>query len=337
MTPPRAKNFLGLRSLGMKRRIAARASGRRNDRHATAGLWRFVGHTWVDIRRRLYDAILPVPTVNFIPLAQIAESGDAPSHGGFAQTNLVFRRRALPIARCARGGVLTLRHQLNVLRRKAPKRVAFNTFDLFRSLSNRAGCSEHLGDRQAGDGHPLASGRVSLVLAMEVALSSRQTEGPARNPSVDPRHEPRQPALGRSADPRRTPQARHRCGSNLGRQIYGETQETPVAMVEDLPAQSRRRDCGNGSLCRSDAFLSAALWFADSLARPAPDPAAHPTAEWMARQLTEACGWEANPTYIVRDRDRVYGDIFPAGFVPRAFGTGQLRLAHPGKMGMRNG
>jgi transposase InsO family protein len=30
----------------------------------------------------------------------------------------------------------------------------------------------------------------------------------------------------------------------------------------------------------------------------------------MARQLTEACDWEWNPSYIVRDRDRVYGEIF---------------------------
>src|ERR1700758_4349804 len=37
---------------------------------------------------------------------------------------------------------------------------------------------------------------------------------------------------------------------------------------------------------------------------------AHPTAEWMARQLTEAFGWEGTPQYIVRDRDAVYGEIF---------------------------
>jgi hypothetical protein len=37
---------------------------------------------------------------------------------------------------------------------------------------------------------------------------------------------------------------------------------------------------------------------------------AHPSAEWMARQLTEVCDWEWNPSYIVRDRDRVYGEIF---------------------------
>jgi transposase InsO family protein len=34
---------------------------------------------------------------------------------------------------------------------------------------------------------------------------------------------------------------------------------------------------------------------------------AHPTAEWIARQLTEACGWEQAPQYLIRDRDRAYG------------------------------
>src|SRR6267378_3606599 len=36
----------------------------------------------------------------------------------------------------------------------------------------------------------------------------------------------------------------------------------------------------------------------------------HPTAEWIANQLTEACGWEQVPRYLIRDRDRVYGEIF---------------------------
>jgi transposase InsO family protein len=34
---------------------------------------------------------------------------------------------------------------------------------------------------------------------------------------------------------------------------------------------------------------------------------AHPTAGWIARQLTEAYGWQRAPRYIIRDRDRVYG------------------------------
>ena len=35
----------------------------------------------------------------------------------------------------------------------------------------------------------------------------------------------------------------------------------------------------------------------------------HPTAEWIARQLTEAFPWHEAPRYLVRDRDRVYGDV----------------------------
>src|SRR6266550_2559028 len=37
---------------------------------------------------------------------------------------------------------------------------------------------------------------------------------------------------------------------------------------------------------------------------------AHPTAEWIARQLTEACGWERAPEYLIHDRDRAYGEVF---------------------------
>jgi transposase InsO family protein len=37
---------------------------------------------------------------------------------------------------------------------------------------------------------------------------------------------------------------------------------------------------------------------------------AHPTAEWIARQLIEACGWEQAPHYLIRDRDRAYGAVF---------------------------
>jgi hypothetical protein len=37
---------------------------------------------------------------------------------------------------------------------------------------------------------------------------------------------------------------------------------------------------------------------------------AHRSAEWIARQLTEACGWSEPPRYIVRDRGGAYGEAF---------------------------
>jgi len=35
----------------------------------------------------------------------------------------------------------------------------------------------------------------------------------------------------------------------------------------------------------------------------------NPTAEWIARQITEAFPWNEAPHYLIRDRDRIYGTI----------------------------
>jgi transposase InsO family protein len=35
----------------------------------------------------------------------------------------------------------------------------------------------------------------------------------------------------------------------------------------------------------------------------------NPTAEWVARQITEAFPWEMAPRYMIRDRDRIYGIV----------------------------
>ena len=36
----------------------------------------------------------------------------------------------------------------------------------------------------------------------------------------------------------------------------------------------------------------------------------HPTAEWLARQVTQAFPWASAATYLVRDNDRAYGHAF---------------------------
>jgi transposase InsO family protein len=43
------------------------------------------------------------------------------------------------------------------------------------------------------------------------------------------------------------------------------------------------------------------LWF---------EVARHPTAEWLARQITEAFPWTSALAYLVRDNDRAYGHVF---------------------------
>jgi hypothetical protein len=59
--------------------------------------------------------------------------------------------------------------------------------------------------------------RVSLDSG-EVALAGRQTEGPTRNPPIDPKYKPRQPAVGRPPDPGRTHRSvLSRAGSKMHR------------------------------------------------------------------------------------------------------------------------
>jgi hypothetical protein len=43
------------------------------------------------------------------------------------------------------------------------------------------------------------------------------------------------------------------------------------------------------------------LWFAVTRS---------PTAEWLAQQIVEAFPWDTAPTYLVRDNDRAYGQVF---------------------------
>jgi transposase InsO family protein len=36
----------------------------------------------------------------------------------------------------------------------------------------------------------------------------------------------------------------------------------------------------------------------------------HPTAAWLAQQIVEAFPWDTAPTYLVRDNDGAYGQVF---------------------------
>ncbi len=58
----------------------------------------------------------------------------------------------------------------------------------------------------------------------------------------------------------------------------------------------------------------------------------YPTAEWLARQITEAFPWASAAAYLVRDNDRAYGYVFTAGRARWEFATDRSVRAHPGKM-----
>ena len=56
----------------------------------------------------------------------------------------------------------------------------------------------------------------------------------------------------------------------------------------------------------------------------------HPTAEWVARQITEAFPWNEAPRYMIRDRDQIYGTVVTRRL--RVMGIrGQVRQPHPGR------
>ena len=64
---------------------------------------------------------------------------------------------------------------------------------------------------------------------------------------------------------------------------------------------------------------------------------AHPTAEWIANRITEACGWEQAPRYLIRDRDGAYGEAFIRRLHQWAFAIDRRRRAPLGKMDMLKG
>ena len=168
---------------------------------------------------------------------------------------------------------LALRQQINVLRRTAPKRPRFGSIDRlifvspFRGLStardalaivqpatvirwHRAGFKPiGVGNRELAGGRPTVPLEVRrLIRAMSLA----------------------NPALGRTADAWRTPQARHRRRADECDEIYGAQEATTVSGLEDVSPQSRGWDCCDGSVRGANNFVSASLWLADPAPRSPP-------------------------------------------------------------------
>jgi hypothetical protein len=104
-----------------------------------------------------------------------------------------------------------LRHQLNVVRRRLPGRVRLTNNDrwfliqLYRWFPSILQVSHN---HPARDARALAQGRLSLLLALEVAPTGRATADRNGAARIDPVDERRKSALGRATHPRRTAQAR---------------------------------------------------------------------------------------------------------------------------------
>src|SRR5207344_2055419 len=140
----------------------------------------------------------------------------------------LFRSRALLQAE-----ILTLRHQLNVLRRKSPQRLTFTSMDrlVFAGLYRLA----------PGVLDALKIVRPETVVRWHRAgfraywrWKSRPRSGRPKTP-LEIRQLIRE-IVGRTTDSWRASQARHRCRTNHRCKVYGEGKATAVPRVEDIPS-----------------------------------------------------------------------------------------------------
>jgi len=157
----------------------------------------------------------------------------------------------------------------------------------------------------------MAPCRLPFVLALEVATAWWPATSSAGNTQTDPRDEHRQPPLwGAPRIHGELLKLDFAIGQTSVAKYMAERRGPPS---QGVPPQSCRRH-------RQDLFVvptisfrllygllimghgrRQVIWFGVTT---------HPTAEWIANQYTEACGWEHLPRYLIRDCDAAYGEIF---------------------------
>ena len=223
----------------------------------------------------------------------------------------LFRSRASLLAE-----ILVLRHQLNIQRRHLPKRQTFSATDrlifavLYRlkptvinALAivkpetvikwHRAGFKSYWrGSRRRG-GRPTVPPEIrQLIRAMSIAnplWGAPRIHGELLKLGID---------IGQTSVAKYM--ARRRGPPSQGWKTFLHNHADGIAAMDlfVVPTISFRLLYGLLILGHGRRQI---LWLSVT---------AHPTAEWIANQITQACGWEQAPCYMIRDRDRAYGDAF---------------------------
>jgi len=213
--------------------------------------------------------------------------------------------------------ILVLRHQLNVLRRKSPKRMALGNIDrvlligLYRLAPkvpealkiitpetvirwHRAGFRAYWRYKS----HPL-SGRPKISAEIRQLVREMSLANPFWGaPRIHGELLKLGIAVGQTTVAKYM--ARRRRPPSQGWKTFLRNHTDAIASIDMfvVPTVSFRLLYGLMILRHSRRKL---LWLSVT---------AHPNAEWIARQLTEACGWNEVPRYLIRDRDGAYGEIF---------------------------
>ena len=211
---------------------------------------------------------------------------------------------------------LVLRHQLNVLRRKCPKRVALSSIDRL-----------------------LLVGLYRLAPGVLEALKIIRPETLMRWHRAGFRAYWRWKSRPRGGRPRTAADIRHLIHEMSvanplwgAPRIHGELLKLGIDVGQTTVAKymaRRRRPPSQGwktflrnhadGIASMDLFLiptiSFRLLYGFLILRHSRREllwlgvTAHPSAEWVARQLTEASGWQQAPRYLIRDQDCVYGAV----------------------------
>ena len=224
----------------------------------------------------------------------------------------LFRSRA-----ALQAEILVLRRQLNVLRRKAPKRLAFSAIDrvVFAGLYRLT----------PGVLDALKIIKPETVIRWHRAgfraywrWKSRPRGGRPRTPA-DIRQLIREMS---AANPLWGAPRIHGELLKLGIDVGQTTVAKYMAKRRRPPSQGWRTFLHNhaDAIASVDLFvvptISFRLLYGLLILRHSRREllwlgvTAHPNAEWIARQLTAACDWNEVPRYIVRDRDGAYGEAF---------------------------
>src|ERR1700757_1175405 len=224
----------------------------------------------------------------------------------------LFRSRA-----SLQAEILTLRHQLNVLRRKSPQRLTFTSIDrlVFSGLYRLA----------PGVLDALKIVRPETVIRWHRAgfraywrWKSRPRGGRPKTP-LEVRQLIREISL---ANPLWGAPRIHGELLKLGIDVGQTTVAKYMARTRRPPSQGWKTFLRNHAdgIASMDLFVVPTISFQllygllilkhgrrEILCLGA---TAHPSAEWISRQLMEAYGWEKGPRYLIRDRDRAYGEVF---------------------------
>ena len=187
--------------------------------------------------------------------------------------------------------ILILRHQLNIQRRQSPKRLNFSTLDrlIFVGLYRLAPRLYWRWKSRHRGGRPTVPLEIrELIREMSIAnplWGAPRIHGELLKLGI----EIGQTSVAKYMARRK---ARH---PRVGRR---SSAIMPTASRRWICSSYRRSHFGCSTHGRRQV-----LWFGVT---------AHPTAEWIANQITQACGWKQAPRYLIRDRG-AYGEVVVRG------------------------